>query len=292
LSRKLNRFLGPPTNHGFKLGLGTSALRADALSVLVHLGIQACVLDLAAAMPQVVLLPNWGDWVSHYAYRVNDNGDILGVYENDDGSSGLYFYNPNDPNSPYFLDGVQTLNQLNNPVGDRPAQVAGTFAGAAQAPFRWTPQTNTLETFGSLTTYGGGIYGLNDAGTLCGSTQVVTGKPARTTTYPFRLNASLQLLSNAYGIWGESINSSGDVLLSPGGGIYRNDWSAYGNYADINKLVVGTSADLTFWASALSRELSRMNDRGLLSNAGQIAGRLLYDNGNAFQPFLLTPVAP
>jgi uncharacterized membrane protein len=251
---------------------------------------QGFVLDTQAAVPQVVLLPNWGAWSYTYARQINDNGDILGVYENPDDSTGLYFYNPNDPNSPYFLDDVQTNGLLNNPTATRPAQVGGTFDNGTQAPFRWTPQSNTLETFGTLTTVGG-VRGMNDAGTLCGSTR--SGKPS--TIYPMRVNLPpAQLLSNIYGPWGQDINSTGDVLLASAGtksgGLYRDDWPAYGNSVDVNKLVTGTQAELATWASASSTALYLINDRISGINAGEIAGYLRFTDGTNAR-FLLVPVA-
>lgn len=225
-----------------------------------------------------------------YARQINDNGDILGAYHNPNGPSGIYLYCANDPNPLKTLDGVQATAYLNNPAGTRPAQVGGTFDDGTQKPFRWTPQTSsTPQTFGSFATYGG-VRGINDSGTLCGSAS--TGRPAKIT--PFRLDGSATFLSSDFGPWGQAINSTGDVLLAPAGtlvgGIYRDDWSAYGYYADINKLVVGTPAELTEWSHATSLALYEMNDRGA-SLGGQIAGYLRFSDGST-QPFLLTAVAP
>jgi hypothetical protein len=245
------------------------------------------VLDIHAPTPQIVVLPNFGDWDYTYARQINENGDVLGVYETASGTPGLYFYNPNDADSPYLLPNVQTTALLNNPVGTRPAQVGGTFPSGA--PFRWTPQSNQLTTFGSFVAYGG-IRGINDAGTLCGSLR------KSLTTYPMRLNSlPAQQLSSSYGPWGQAINSTGDLLIATagtnGGAVYRDDWGAYGKYGELKKLVVGTSSEVATWQTASSVALYLMNDRDLPSNAGQITGFLRLSNGS-FLPFLLTPVAP
>lgn len=246
---------------------------------------QGYFLDTNAPAPEIVPLPNWGDWDYTYAKDVNEHGDICGVFLNADGSAGTYFCNPFEAIGPYFLDGTfgGRPATLNNRITDQPAQVAGQLANGT--PFRWTPETNALTTFPGLNNPA--IYDINDSGTMCGAIEVTTttksGKKTTTTTtgYPLRLTAlPPNVLNNSAFPAGSfsiarDINSTGDLLLAgswmPFAGIlYRDDWGAYGKYIEVNKLVVGTSADLTYWNSTWRFSFA-INDRGP-SGASEIAG--------------------
>src|SRR5262249_20368700 len=122
---------GAGVTQGWKIGSAVG-INDDGLLVgyLAPLGAgyqsvarQGFALDLGAAAPQVVPLPNWGDWTMTYARCVNNNGDILGVYKNPDGSFGLYFYNPSDPTTPRYLNHVSNSAYLNNPLLDASGNV-------------------------------------------------------------------------------------------------------------------------------------------------------------------------
>jgi hypothetical protein len=250
---------------------------------------QAFVLDTNVVPPVVVPLPNWDNWVTTSGSDINENGDIFGYYVGDDGLKYAFLYNPSDPATPWFLSVPINTNgvyagHLNNPSGSRPCQVTGYLAdgggSGAGTPFRWTPGVG-LETFPSLNApY---VDGINDAGTICGTTSVQTvtgtGKKTSTTTaqYPMRLTtASPAILTGAPGTGASAINASADTLLYTGI-LFRDDWTAYGNYVDVKRLLVGSDADKAAVASGGWR---LMNDRGSLTNAGQIAGK----------GFLLTPI--
>jgi hypothetical protein len=207
-----------------------------------------------------------------------------------------FFFNPAVHHSPLVLPMSGTA--LNNPVGARPAQVAGTSGGVV---YRWTPETDELDTFPNLTN--AQARGLNDSGTICGKTDVTvttkTGKTTTTTTttYPMRLKATLELLTGAPNRWGFAINSSGDVLIGPDpnyttreGTIYRDDWEAWGKYVNINQLLVGTADDMAAWSTATHVFWWQMNDRDLVSDAGQIAGLIRFADGTSSH-FVLTPIA-
>jgi hypothetical protein len=258
----------------------------------------AFVLDLNAESPEVIQLPNWGEWSYYIAVGINDAGDILGVARDpDDGTYLLFFYNPTYAALPLFLPGAGSTRVgggcfLNNQVGELPAQVGGTLNDGSDTPFRWTPATGDLRVFSGLNNEF--VFGMNDSGTMCGYTDVTTssgsGKNATTTTqrYPMRLSTlPANVLTRAPGQSARSINAAGDVLIS-NGTIYRDDWGAFGNYVDVNKLVVGTPDDLAIWSSADSKIWWYMNDRRTANDCGQIMGSLSI-NGVLFQ-FLLSPV--
>src|SRR5262249_37705590 len=150
--------------------------------------------------------------------QINDNLDILTVYQNPNGSFGAYFLNY-DPVTEEVTPGtVQYLPKplrvlsfsnprLNNRTAAHAAQVCGNFADGGS--FRWTSGPGgQLESFSGPT-----VRGINDAGELCGDL-LKSGK-----TYPMRLPAlTPQVLLGAPSHYGTAINNNRDVLVDDAGG--------------------------------------------------------------------------
>lgn len=256
---------------------------------------QAFTLDTNLPAPVVIPIgPALGDWSITSGSDINEDGDIFGYVVGDDDLKYAFLYNPGDPATPLFLSApIRTslyAGYLNNPLQaadgsiTRPAQVAGRLDdgafGGSGTPFRWTTGV-ALETFPALNSPL--IFGINDAGTMCGSVFVQqtsgSGKKKSTTSveYPIRLATSTpQILSGAPGRTAPDINSTADTLIS-GNILYRDDWAAYGSYVNIAQLLIGTDAEKAQVASAGAL---LMNDRDPFTSASQLAGK----------GFLLTPL--
>jgi hypothetical protein len=239
---------------------------------------QGFLLDTLADTPQIMLLPDWGLTYT-YPKDINERGDILGVFKSPTGVWSAYFWRPGVDPSPTFLNS-NVYNpdylRLSSPAGSASPIVGGQLTN--RTPFRWTPGGALQTISGHSSSF---LYDMNDAGTFCGSG--VTGRPAR--SYPMRLTGTTPtfLTSAPVNSAAISINNSGDVIYSES--LHRTDWG----YLDLNKLVTGSTADLQDWNAATQAVLSHMNDRGALTNFGQIAGRLQFSNGT-YAPFLLVPV--
>jgi hypothetical protein len=268
--------------------------------------VRPVAIDLAAANPVVDLLPDVGVDYS-YGKHINENGDIMGVYKTADGDSLAWGFNPGlygDPQQrvwrdgspldlcdetplPLPLSGNAQFFIMNNPVGDRPAQIFGpdTQKLSDAVPFRYTLGDAAPERFPALDlVWWPGA--LNDSGTFCGLLN------ASGTDAPFRYNTALDQLP-ALSQQTQDMNESGDLIFYDV--LYRDDWQQYG-YVKIDDLVVGTAADLQLWfATPKKGRLSQrdvgmylMNDRAGASNSGQIAG-LLNITGVTHSFYVLTP---
>ena len=267
---------------------------------------QPIAIDLGTETPVVDLLPDVGVDNS-YGKHINENGDILGVYQTENGyyawffNPGLYDGNPQVraerdglpldmtqqvPQRLESLGGRAHFFHLNNAVGTAPPQIAGEFDNGIA--FRYTTgDSPVLETFPELNLYVDGLDGLNDSGTFCGTLYFPKIGKSKAYTVPFRYNTTLDELPALSDIT-TGINSSGDLIF--GNYIYRDDWAAdYGRaYVPIDDLVVGTEADLATWFSGTSFAMWELSDRAGASNSGTIAGNL---GGVAPSPilFVLTP---
>lgn len=240
-------------------------------------------LDLGAETPAVDLLPNFGANMA-YATQINENGDII-VQIMDTRSA--YLFNPGlyngDPGVRASRDGVSqnfseetpqllparlSFNEirLNNPLGERPAQIAGLTKELVA--FRYTTgKTPQLETFSGIgISTQSHIEGLNDAGIFCGLNfeLIVEGSYARD---PFLYDRSLKTLPWNKSEMPQDINASGDLLTWEH--VYREDWG----FVRISEIVTGTPADLAVWNRG-NFTADCMTDRIDGVNAAQIAGRL------------------
>jgi len=274
-------------------GIVVGYLRPNDPTVFAQRGF---VLDTNAETPAIVLLPNHGAWVNFYPANVNENGDVRAVYS-ENGLTYIYFFNLSDPSAPLFLNapiyGSINTGSLNNPIGNRSAQIGGRLADGT--PYRWTPGVQ-LETFAGLGIES--VWDINDEGVLCGRakrTVTTTSKgKTTTTTYqnPMRLTQPpVNYLTGVTNQDGVAINSSADVLIW-NGILYRDDWGAFANYVDVNKLLTGSNAQLTVWFSTTNIGWDLMNNRGGSASAGQIAGRWIAPDRSYNRGFLLNPVLP
>jgi hypothetical protein len=267
-------------------------------------------MDLGMANPVVDLLPVAQGFNTQGAIQINENGDILGFYKNSPGAgSHFWTFNPNlygapsnrvrPDGSPLDMSsmipdavpiGAYGSNPdhfaLNNPVGSRPAQVAGNLI--SQDVFQYTLGDANPEFFPELYE----AYGMNDAGTL--SASVFISVKGRWQGYyaNCRYNPAwpepLEVLPQGDGVPSGAINASGDLLFG-NGDIYRDDW---GGYVNVDDLIVGTGEDLALWSSRLGTISARdMNDRAGQSDSGQICGYIgVSVEGETFFPlFVLTP---
>jgi hypothetical protein len=218
--------------------------------------------------------------------QINNNLDIVTLYQNPDGSHGAYFFNYDatiedvSPGTLQYLPGpIIVLSfsnpRLNNPTAAHAAQVCGNFANGS---FRWTSgPVGKLEMFSGST-----ARDINDAGELCGDLQK-SGK-----RYPMRLpNSTPQVLTGAPSHYGTAINNSRDVLLDDASGntslfLFRDDLG----YLDLDKLVTGSAEDLAIWFGG-DHVLDCMNDRDPETGFCQIVGRVDLPNGPVMQYILM-----
>jgi probable HAF family extracellular repeat protein len=269
-------------------------------------------LDYGAAPRVLDLLPELSP-TYNYGRRINENGDILGVYLDVDGLYNAYLFNPgfydgnlgvpdlrdlrggdgapidmsSDPVTFLPLDGSANSVELNNPLNGRPAQIGGTDSGGNA--FRYTPGGSpAYESFPEINhDLLRAVYGINDDGTFCGRAlvPVVGGKgKGKTVSAPYRFNTSLEGLPIDTNQWinPPQINNSGDLMT--GKYVYRDGR----NWVHIDTLVSGTIEDLDAWFLG-TPNLEKMSDRVTTHDAGHLAGTL--DTGDIFGiMFVLTPV--
>lgn len=262
-------------------------------------------IDLLAVDPVVDLLPDVGVDHSH-GFKINENGDILGVVDLGDGLWASWIFNPGlygDPaqrtprdGTPLDmsgempdllpLSGSSPSYDLNNPVGTSPAQIAG--VDADRVAFRYTLGDAEPELFPELNLSNlTPDSNLNDSGTFTGYLYYPREGKRKYYLATFRYNTELDELPQRSD--GEiaympiDMNSSGDLLLWDA--LYRDDWGD--RYVKINDLVVGTDPDMAAWSSG-SAYVYGINDRPEPSSAGQITGDFVYDDGRR-GVFVLTP---
>jgi|GEM_PF-6979867 len=239
------------------------------------------ILDITEATPALHPLPTQGS-TNSWGRRINEYGDVTGVYERADGTWGAYVYN-------LLTNTVVDLNitslgtisiEINNPTQTHDTQVCLQLhnGSAFGIPLRWTrghgfeqiPGTNTL------------VDSINDSGTVCGSTY--SGKPSR--QYAFLYPTSLQILTAVSG-GAHCLNSAGDFLNSP------NVYHSTRGLLSIGNLIDTSDPDGARLISVTGGSVGGqvMNDRIPGADFGQIAGMTQLSNGS-WLPYLLTPKAP
>jgi probable HAF family extracellular repeat protein len=248
-------------------------------------------IDFSAESPVVDLLPNLGSDFS-YGMRINENGDVLGLFEDVDGVQYGYLYNPGyygvpgsrNPRDGSPLDlstdlpdilplsGRANELELNNPLGERPAQVGGTDANGIA--FRYTTGADPVyEDFPDLDlTWDSLFFGINDSGVFIGNARYTPegakGK-GRTQTQPFRYGLSVEWLMMDSVETPQDINNSNDLISYTH--VYRDGWG----WVPIDQLVEGSEADLADWLMG-TPDLFEMSDPVFPTDVGYIAGRLAY----------------
>lgn len=284
--------VGVPEGWVIASAVGINDLGA-IVGYLTHLGNlnvrRGYVLDLSTNPPVLGLLPDQDPtWVIAIASKINENGDVYGAFQRNDGTWGTYLFNPGlyGPTDlvPEVIDenvfSIYGDGNLNNPSANVPTQVVGTFNNITPgAPY------------GFLYTRGIGIgfpyddqrllnLRINDAGTICGTVveEVQVRKKMTATTYfLFRDSGSgITVLPNSEGKstpW--AINSQGTILAegSAGDFLYHDDWG----FVHIDALVTG--------GLPAEHGTLKLNDNGPLG-FGQLAG--LNESSGVF--FILTPV--
>lgn len=227
-------------------------------------------IDLAAETPVVDLLPVIESTCSR-PIQINENGDILIIYQDCSGEETAFLFNPGvygaDPHVRELRDGlpldfsddVDSLQllptgesprtfQLNNPFQGRPAQVLGTTVEGL--PFRYTTidddhPEGQYEEFDLQVL---SATAINDEGAFCGRSQIPLNKK-KYKTEPYRyyegdagpifevLPTRYQNDKTAY-----DINNQRDMVTTCM--VYLDDWR---DWIELDDLVVGTSEDVARW---------------------------------------------
>ena len=279
---------------------------------------QAVMIDMNGLRPQLHIIPDqlglegYTGGRSH-ALDINEVGDIVALFLRDNGTWGVYVYNfgflvP----SPYTLTpidlGIDTTNgshRINNPIGERGAQVVGNILKWNEQLGRdeWTPFRITLGSgnpeffppqFDPLTGnstrfqaadindagFGGGgyIYYSKKIQGLSGKGfgWLKTGSPLETFTFaadrsPSRLNESSDFVTSAgelfHGVWG---------FLSP------------------VDLLDPADPDFATWQGVVGFNLSGISDRDGVTNFPQLFGIAEFDDPSSIfrikKGFVLTPI--
>jgi hypothetical protein len=235
----------------------------------------------SGTLPVLHELPEDPTWVDTYPRRINNQGEILGIFN--DGLSlysgfTAYLYNFKNPTiAPRVSDRMlagRATHDLNN-FGDVVATDSNRIG------FLWDGVTTTS----LYPTHG--ISRINDAGTLCGSlSQVVQVRKGVTATsyYLYRDFGSgpVKVAGSDGKTAVDAFNNSGTILCG-GLHIFQDAWG----FIEISKLLTGPIGPWTggFGSGAI------MNDAGP-SGFGQIAGVAGREVGEQPTYLLLTPYVP
>ncbi len=249
------------------------------------------VLDTSVIPPSLSLLPDDDpSWVDTYARRINENGDVQGVFQRSDNTWGAYLFKPalnpdlygTPDESPEIINVVLAApNQtnLNNPSVGLLAEVVG--MNAANNAFSYVR--------GGSLTYITSFGFINDDGIICGTLyRDITIRKNTTSrqSFIFRDAGTQEIVAGSDGMVAYGFNAYGTIMaqLSPKTLLYQDLWG----FVDINSLVTGTPADLAEWTYA-SSHVSKQNDTGPIG-FGQIAGPKVFSDGSKAY-YLLTPVS-
>jgi hypothetical protein len=236
--------------------------------------------DLALDSPVVDLLPRTG-FVDDYARRINNRGEIVGVFSNpldpettEDDYVSMWYLDPllyGDPAtriprdvdefgnpvavdlshlSPVSLESIlgPTLTGalISNPSDNGPTFIGGNSA-IDQAPFRLNISTMTAE---FLTDFipDGSIVGIDASGAVAGR-GLEPGKGKKLTTYGYRYSSALEVLPEPTPT---ATGRVGEVLLGDGitgaFALYRDWQDGLGSRSvPLDDLVIGSSEDLDAW---------------------------------------------
>ena len=237
----------------------------------------------------ISLLPD-DDWSYSFPRRINEDGDIAGLYRNLDQTWGVYSIRALDTTVLLLGQNVQQNIHLNNSVEGRAAQVAGLLTDGT--PFRWTTgAAGTLELISGIPS--SSVAGINDSGTIGGSTytKVLKGGSAR---YALRYSTTLEILPSANKA-AVSINSAGDLAIqyfAEPSFLYHDSWG----FLKLDDLIDLSDPDAPAWFSRNGTQLVGLSDRiatttngDAKTEFGRASGNIVLADGNAMH-FLLTPV--
>jgi hypothetical protein len=230
-------------------------------------------------------------WSFSRPQRINESGDIAGVYRKTDSTWGAYFI----PAVSGVVVELRDQNvgstgmEMNNPDpgAGRAAQVVVMSDGEA---YCWTTSSDTSDILSGLTSPL--VEGINDSGTIGGSTLV------KRTRYPMRYNASLenplQILSGVSG-YGRHINSAGDLVVATSSAtyyLYHDSW----NYLKVDALIDPNDLHAAAWFARKQYGLFGFTDRIITDSSkgdetefGLLSGTLTNPDSTGVN-FLLIPV--
>ena len=207
--------------------------------------------------PRLHLIPENPAWSQTYARRINNAGDVLGLWDD----VTAYHYRPalhgiaGDTNVnilPFACSGWDAL--MNSPTASHGTQVVA-WSQSYNGWVRYTlgDANPVLLSVPSS----GGVRGLSDAGTFCGETY------ARNKYRPYYHDGTVRYLTVAKN-FGQDINSGNDVLTE-GGGTTNKPILVHSTSGalDLSKIVVASTPALqNYWAGA-SANWSSMTERGV-----------------------------
>lgn len=131
------------------------------------------ILDMNAVPLRIQQIPTDATWTNSYARKVNNNGDVLGVFERSDSTNGAYLYHPgiageSEPTMEFIQENLQgTTCDLNRAIGGAATQVSGTTANYQAF--------HHLKGLGTVVLPAGSFDNsvlVNDSGTLFGRTSI------------------------------------------------------------------------------------------------------------------------
>lgn len=244
---------------------------------------------------QLYEIPDSGrGWVDTYARKVNDNGDIHGVFERADGTFGAYLYNPGLRDGAHYALKEIDLNVAslaghglsNPPLGEAPKLVMGLPEGGI-AEYTLGDETIQFNLDTSLTFRGA----VNDIGEIASSATItetiqINKKKTETTTSPalYRdLNDTgekyIPIDNWAYPV---DINNHGTVIshrnLQYPPNLYHDDWGIIELY------------DITASSNDLITSLLKMNEAFEVQGFTQIAARGWNSVTGEPELYILTPI--
>lgn len=204
-------------------------------------------------------IPDLAPMIS-YSKGINNNGDIVGVFEQD-GQIGGYVYNTGlyresgpDPVPqvlPFALGSRYPL-LLNDPVAGRTLQVVGLLTDGTV--FEYTAGAAGPESFPALSTYDVTFDSINGYGEFCGGVRVRKSKGNQTVLRPFRFDPELQssptLLGSETehaGLFATDVNNSSDVVAYGGSNIGECLFHKSAGAFNLDSLVTGTADEVNLW---------------------------------------------
>lgn len=275
--------------------VGYIALKAD---YTVRRGF---VLDLApdpedpTAIPQVHLLPDTGrGWLDTLATNVNDNGDILGMFDRADGTTGAYLYNPGLRGA--VADDLIEINVnietqlrrgLSNPPAGEPAKVVLEVVGGGIATYVRGGQVEFNSDLSLTSPCMNSNGDIAARGTITKEVQINKKKTETVTTQVIyrEMDGVEERIESGMGTM--DINDSGTVLILDWSlyhgpfrnGFYHDDWG----FVDLRD-IAGPSNLL----SADDSVVSKSNESGILGFTEILGGGVNPDTGE-LELYILRP---
>jgi hypothetical protein len=260
---------------------------------------RGCVIDMNASPPELHLIPDQAFSSRAWAWRINEDGDVLGSGDVD-GKTHHYLYNPGwYGNAPAWFENFPATTGNFLVLSDRWIDSQLNLVGPAVIGqdelgiFRIAPFAGSIE----RPDIDGGVWDVNGAGTFCGfgKFEVRVGKKrTELSTWPYLYDTAPILVEPQYSR-AKAINAQNDLLVYTGLGTQTGNW--YLNHSDhglfqLDDVITGTPEDLAFWFSAHPGEIIDLNDRDVAAEGAEVSanhfGQILGYHGSCV--FVLTPV--